>query len=127
MITLRVKSKIAPDALAARVERPDGKPLCIYIPGAIPQELRDAVYPTLHELRKFESHNRGNASGYRRVAPKHGGEKAGTRTSTSDTVSSAIIGAFDPAGAKQYCRLTAWRSEEHTSELQSQSNLVCRL
>src|SRR2546430_6289394 len=24
-------------------------------------------------------------------------------------------------------RLTTWRSEEHTSELQSQSNLVCRL
>src|SRR2546430_12764398 len=24
-------------------------------------------------------------------------------------------------------RLTLWRSEEHTSELQSQSNLVCRL
>src|SRR2546430_12840596 len=25
------------------------------------------------------------------------------------------------------CRSRAWRSEEHTSELQSQSNLVCRL
>src|SRR5205085_4211565 len=25
------------------------------------------------------------------------------------------------------CALSTWRSEEHTSELQSQSNLVCRL
>src|SRR5205085_7087829 len=25
------------------------------------------------------------------------------------------------------CRIGRWRSEEHTSELQSQSNLVCRL
>lgn len=131
MITIRLKSKIAPEEMeskvgklldprdfgvvltqAARVERPDGKPLAIYLPGAIPQEMRDAVYPTLHELRKFESHNRGNASGYRRIAPKHGGEKAGTRTSTSDTVSSAIIGSFDPAGGKQYCRLTAWTGTE---------------
>src|SRR5690348_10532972 len=96
----------------AKVLRPDGKPLCIYLPGAIPEELREAVYPTLHELRKFESHNRGKASGYRRVAPLHGGEGAGTRTSTSDTVASAIIGSFDPAGGKTYCRLTAWTGSE---------------
>src|SRR2546430_6197625 len=29
--------------------------------------------------------------------------------------------------ARTYCRLAMLRSEEHTSELQSQSNLVCRL
>src|SRR2546430_8546135 len=34
-------------------------------------------------------------------------------------------GAKDPTRTKSdFCR---WRSEEHTSELQSQSNLVCRL
>src|SRR5256886_12374946 len=31
------------------------------------------------------------------------------------------------AAARQVCRPGALRSEEHTSELQSQSNLVCRL
>src|SRR5256886_6492657 len=29
--------------------------------------------------------------------------------------------------AKQLAKSAGWRSEEHTSELQSQSNLVCRL
>src|SRR5688572_31914623 len=35
----------------------------------------------------------------------------------------------DPAQLRRdlYFRLRAYRSEEHTSELQSQSNLVCRL
>src|SRR2546430_8625622 len=33
----------------------------------------------------------------------------------------------DPPGAQQGGRPPGWRSEEHTSELQSQSNLVCRL
>src|SRR2546430_12199130 len=31
------------------------------------------------------------------------------------------------AAARHPCRNGDWRSEEHTSELQSQSNLVCRL
>src|SRR5688572_31836669 len=41
--------------------------------------------------------------------------------------------AGDPAAGFQLCpsecapSRRAWRSEEHTSELQSQSNLVCRL
>src|SRR3989475_1862203 len=34
----------------------------------------------------------------------------------------------DPSsGSRGRRRPSAWRSEEHTSELQSQSNLVCRL
>src|SRR5438270_5941514 len=32
-----------------------------------------------------------------------------------------------PGGSIPMCSATAARSEEHTSELQSQSNLVCRL
>src|SRR5690625_6736162 len=36
--------------------------------------------------------------------------------------------AWDPhRAAIQPLRLRVWRSEEHTSELQSRSNLVCRL
>src|SRR5688572_33430409 len=41
------------------------------------------------------------------------------------------VSAIDPEGAKSpeklHCTFEAPRSEEHTSELQSQSNLVCRL
>src|SRR2546430_7263067 len=32
-----------------------------------------------------------------------------------------------PSASRSYCMKTRFRSEEHTSELQSQSNLVCRL
>src|SRR2546427_3102792 len=35
--------------------------------------------------------------------------------------------ACPPPGASTRCRREVTRSEEHTSELQSQSNLVCRL
>src|SRR2546430_9049895 len=38
------------------------------------------------------------------------------------------ISGFWPKCAKSWSRRSPrWRSEEHTSELQSQSNLVCRL
>src|SRR2546430_16322208 len=43
--------------------------------------------------------------------------RSATRTTTSSRTSTSMIATF----------WTAWRSEEHTSELQSQSNLVCRL
>src|SRR3989475_8351205 len=43
------------------------------------------------------------------------------RPSTGETV---LEGAFDEF---RFMRRSAGRSEEHTSELQSQSNLVCRL
>src|SRR2546427_1065944 len=40
----------------------------------------------------------------------------------------ASVLSFSPAGLPPTPRERAsWRSEEHTSELQSQSNLVCRL
>src|SRR5437870_7455057 len=49
------------------------------------------------------------------------------RTSPSSTIRSAS-GAWSPgsipSGAK---RASGWRSEEHTSELQSRGHLVCRL
>src|SRR2546430_10125296 len=34
---------------------------------------------------------------------------------------------FGSRGAREQLAALKWRSEEHTSELQSQSNLVCRL
>src|SRR5574341_1260404 len=38
-----------------------------------------------------------------------------------------LLGLFTPAGAFQPALLVHHRSEEHTSELQSPTNLVCRL
>src|SRR3712207_7923538 len=41
---------------------------------------------------------------------------------------SRVVAVFDPAAATMSKSLrTCWRSEEHTSELQSRQYLVCRL
>lgn len=98
---------------ACRILTPDGRPLAIYLPRAISEEVREATYPTLHYLKKFQTDNRGPASGYIR-APSAGNREDGsgrTRTRTKP-VPSAIIGAIDPAGPKNYCRLTQWTGEE---------------
>src|SRR5688572_31836655 len=66
-----------------------------------------------------------------------------TGPASSETCSSTIVRksatlAFERLGTKRVvccasvkklsqCETMTWRSEEHTSELQSQSNLVCRL
>src|SRR2546430_535696 len=42
-------------------------------------------------------------------------------------LSNSLAGTIDPATGLDACPVSAQRSEEHTSELQSQSNLVCRL
>src|SRR2546427_7037757 len=55
--------------------------------------------------------------------------------SPSRTMTDALFAAFQLASGDnhpvhydvEYCRARGMRSEEHTSELQSQSNLVCRL
>src|SRR2546430_8952644 len=48
----------------------------------------------------------------------------GTPISMGITAQAAVVGGM----RDDYCDVTeAFRSEEHTSELQSQSNLVCRL
>src|SRR3982751_7005563 len=43
---------------------------------------------------------------------------------SSDLLPGAPSGARSTAGRRRLCH---WRSEEHTSELQSRSDLVCRL
>src|SRR5256886_7120849 len=56
--------------------------------------------------------------------------KQGGKWGYIDTTGVAVISAeFDGVGRFSDGRatVTKWRSEEHTSELQSQSNLVCRL
>lgn len=89
---------------AAKVLKPDGKPLCVYLPGGVAgTAASQRVYEILHELRKFGSDNRGLASGTVRLQDGPGSTR--TRTKTTPT---AIIGMMDPAGQQRYCRLTAW-------------------
>ena len=108
----------------ARVLKPTGQTLAVYVPRAIPASLMDASYEVLHELRKFETDNRGPASGVLkapRVRQRHGlpGEEVpedepatGRMRARTRPVASAIIGAIDPAGPKNFCRLTAWTGAE---------------
>lgn len=92
---------------AARVLEPSGQPLLIYLPRAIPEELREATVDTLSSLKSLKTSNRGLASGTRRVR-----RGKGTKWQEAKPIASAIIGAFDPMGQKQFCRLTAWTGQE---------------
>jgi Oxygenase domain of the 2OGFeDO superfamily len=95
---------------AARVRKPDGSLLCVYIPEAIPPSIAGDAYPVLHSLRHVVTDNRGLASGTPRV-------QRGTRKRVaSGKVASAIIGAFDPSANHGYCRLTAWTGS-HSNEM----------
>lgn len=90
----------------ARLWTPMNKLLAVYLPRSLPPKLMDASYPTLHELRKYTTENRGLAGGTERV--KVGNQKR----SRGKSISSAIIGAIDPGGQQRYCRLTAWTGQE---------------
>jgi hypothetical protein len=97
----------------ARVRKPDGALLCVYIPQAIPERIADEAYPILHGLRNILTNNRGYAGGTPLV-------KRGTRKRISNmNVRSAIIGSFDPSLNHRYCRQTAWTGdhEDHMRSL----------
>lgn len=139
---IRVRTRIHPDTLESlkgkvltegdydillkgptSVVMPDGKLLAKYLPGHFSSEYLEQFYPTLHDLRKYETDNRGMAAGTGRITKGPGGGPAyysekdsrlgpdGRRTRTQP-VASAIVGAFDPGGQKRYCRLTAWTGKE---------------
>src|SRR5690606_41939504 len=57
----------------------------------------------------------------RKAASRRWGSGGGPRRMTGSSTGCA------PAAAKARLNAGAWRSEEHTSELQSRENLVCRL
>lgn len=86
----------------ALVRKPDGRPLCVYLPGAMREQSTPEVYDLLHALRTGKTDNRGEAGGTQRLRR---GEQNRTRTAP---IASSIIGAMDPAGVHRYCRLTAW-------------------
>src|SRR2546430_8603415 len=63
------------------------------------------------------------------IAPSMGGERVGTCGSPYQHGSSSCwpTSSASTSGVSDLSTCSRFRSEEHTSELQSQSNLVCRL
>lgn len=89
---------------AAKLLRPNGQPLCIYLPGAVRDLMDDAdIYAALTSMRNHRSDNRGLASGTARVK-----ETSGGNASRALNVPSTIVGSIEATGRYKYCRLTAW-------------------
>lgn len=86
----------------SRVFMPNGKLLCVYLPGAMKGFVTEEQYQILHGLRSQRTNNRGNASGSQAM---HVGDQ---KRQYWMHVSSNILGAFDPAGSYKFCRLTSW-------------------
>lgn len=120
MLTFRARDKMPDDYVAqmegkfvseddisvvltgpAKLLKPDGTPLAVYLPKAISPELREQSYPILHSLKGSYTSNRGMAAGGARV-------KGPSARSYAKEVDSAMIGSSDPQGQRRYCRLTAW-------------------
>lgn len=126
MIDIRLRTKVADAAVATitgkvlgpadydvlltgptYVRKPDGRPLCVFLPGALTDHYTQDVYGILHSLRPLTTNNRGMASGTRRV--RRGNTDTGVASRTeARTIASTILGSFDPSGGRVYCRLTAW-------------------
>lgn len=125
MIQLRLRTKLSDDAvktLAGKVLgpadydvlltgptsvlMPDGRPLCVYLPGVLADVMTDDVYTVLHSLKSQKTSNRGLASGSRRYH-RGSGDKLSVRTEAK-SVASSVIGSVDPMGQTFYCRLTSW-------------------
>jgi hypothetical protein len=85
-----------------RVRKPDGRPLCVYLPKAMAEHRSGEVFDILHSLRTLTTVNRGKASGTKRVRGPSASRSATTK------LASAVVGAVDPMGQTRYCRLTAW-------------------
>jgi Oxygenase domain of the 2OGFeDO superfamily len=85
-----------------RVFQPDGKLLCVYLPGAMKGFVTEEHYGILHGFRNQMTNARGAASGS--TAVRAGAQKR----SYFMHVSSNIIGAIDPISTYKYCRLTSW-------------------
>lgn len=84
----------------ARVLLPTGQPLCVYLPGVMPEELRTEAYSVLRTVRQA-SDNRGMASGSDWVMVK--------KQRRNRKVMSAILGAYErTSGRHRMCRLTGW-------------------
>jgi Oxygenase domain of the 2OGFeDO superfamily len=91
----------------AKVYRPDGKPLCVYLPAALTQYTQDpGIYQVLHDL---SAHSRTQNRGYASGSPTL---KRGTQNRAyALPVNSVVAGAVDAMSIYKFCRLTAWTGE----------------
>ena len=109
MIDIRLRSKISDDELKQKIGKiltdedynllihkdttirgTDGRVMAIFQKNVIPDSIVDETYETLHELKKFQTNNRGMASGTPRIS-----KGDGKRSATAKSIASAIIGSFD--------------------------------
>lgn len=121
MISIRVRSRIPQEELdlkvgkvlgddsynvlltgPTRVHMPNGKLLCVYLPGVMRELVTSEQYEVLHSLRREMTNNRGAASGSQSTRV---GEQ---KRHYFMHVASSLLGAFEPAGTFKFCRLTAW-------------------
>jgi hypothetical protein len=95
-----------------KVYGPKGELICVYLKGALDEELAEEAYPSFHSLRTKKSDNRGNYAGQskRAVAVKEDGTASSTLRSKS--VRSSIIGYFDRYPRIPFCRQTAFTAKE---------------
>lgn len=123
MLELRIRNKVSPAELEekvgkvltdddfnvvvtgpTRVLKPDGRPLAIFLPGAVRDEIT-AAGDLLHSL-KMPTENRGLAGGAKRVEVAPG-------RSRGKKIFSGVLGAMDPQGGQfPYCRLTAFTARD---------------
>jgi hypothetical protein len=86
----------------ARLLLPDGRPLCVYLPGAMQELVTEEQYAILHSLRTVRTDNRGLAGATRRV-------RVGDQKRTyAKNLASSMVGAADPTSVFNFCRLTQW-------------------
>lgn len=133
MISIRLRSRIGKQELDEKVGRvvgddaynlrltgsatvllPDGRPLCVYLPGAMSDVVTPDQYEILHALRFVRTDNRGKAGATRRV-------RVGAQKRTyAKHLASSLIGAMDNTKTSQFkfCRLTAWTGR-HLPEWQA--------
>lgn len=124
MISIRLRSRVSAEELETKVGMvlgpdaynvlltgpsqvllPDGKPLCVYLPGVMRDAVTEERYAILHELRKLTTNNRGQAGGSKRLRV---GEQ---KRDYALPVASTLIGSADPMGTFKYCRLTSWTGQ----------------
>lgn len=86
------------------------KLLAVYLPGVLTDVMDDA-YDLLATI-KLATDNRGLAAGAPRI-------KVGTTRTRHIPIYSGVLGAMDPVGPMQYCRLASWtgRNAEGWTEL----------
>src|SRR2546430_11616779 len=89
-------------------------------------------YTTLFRSRKTPTADVTTATAGSRGVPQKGMESTDASASTRSKLKARRVqvrfeAEMVPAAFQASCRAGRLRSEEHTSELQSQSNLVCRL